>query len=124
MKHLVSLVLVVLVAIVPATASYSCYGPVTGVSLTNTGVVMMSGFNVSGPGLPGSGLQYVYLCQIGATAPNSVSSDTCKALYSRLLVAEVTGQQLRIWFYDDNMTCSTHPSDQFLTTLDYGPGTL
>ena len=115
MKHFLSLLLVMLVANVPATvANYSCFGAVSGVSISNGGVVTVSGFG---------GIQYGYICQIGASAPNGISSDTCKAIYARLLVAEVTGQQLRVYF-NDTLSCTTQPTWGWLTGLYFGPGTL
>ena len=113
MKRILCLLAVMLVANLPAMAYYTCTGPVTGVSLQNTGIVWVSGFN----GIVDGGV-----CQIGATA-NGISSDTCKAIYARLLLAEVTGRPLTMYF-NDSLTCTTQPSWAYMTGLYFGPGTL
>lgn len=113
MKHLLCILLVMLVANIPAKAYYTCTGPVTGLSLSNGGVVTISGFN---------GIVDGYLCQIGASA-NNVSSDTCKAMYARLLIAEATGKSLTLYF-NDSLTCSTQPNWGWLSGFYFGPGTI
>jgi len=116
MKTILCLLLMILLSI-PSFAYYTCTGPVKGVSIqasgTNSGLVWVTGFN----GIVDGGI-----CQIGATA-NGITSDTCKAIYTRLLIAEVTGQQLTMYF-NDNLTCSTQPSWAYMTGLYFGPGTL
>lgn len=113
MKYIFCVLLIVLVANIPAMAYYTCTGPVTGLSISNGGVVTVSGFN---------GIVDGEICQIGASA-NGISSDTCKAMYARLLIAETTGKSLTMYF-NDSLTCSTQPSWQYLTGMYFGPGTL
>lgn len=113
MKRILCVLAVLLAANLPAMAYYTCTGPVTGVSMNTNGTVWVSGFG----GIVDGGI-----CQIGATA-NGISSDTCKAIYARLLLAEATGRQLTMYF-SDNLSCTTQPSWQFMTGLYFGPGTL
>lgn len=113
-KYVLVVLLAIVLATTPAMANYSCFGPVTGVSIANSGVVVVSGFG---------GISAGYVCQIGGTAPNGIASDACKAIYARLLAAEITGQQLRVYF-NDNLTCTTQPNWGWLTGLYFGPGTI
>ena len=93
--------------------AYHCDGPVTGVSFDKSGVVSFSGIGGINAGL---------LCQLGNTA-NGYSPDACRAAYAQLLLAEMTGQSMRIYF-NDNLSCTTQPSWSWLTTIYYGPGTI
>jgi hypothetical protein len=94
-----------------AFANYFCYGPMDYVAVTPAGLVVV--------GSGAAGLNSVNLCQIGGTY-NGVGPEQCKVIYSALLSANATGQQV-VWAFNDNLTCTTHPSDQALTGWYYGP---
>lgn len=114
-KYIACLLLASLLLATPAmAATYSCFGTVTGLSITPGGVVVVSGFG---------GLIDGDLCQLGATAPNGYTADACKAAYAQLLVALNAGTQLRMDF-NDNLTCTTQPSWGWLMGLYFGPGTI
>ena len=93
-----------------AQATYQCTGTVTDLAISpGTGTVAATVGTLS----------WVYLCQIGATY-NGVSSDVCKAIYSHLLSAKSTGKQEMFWF-NDTLTCTTHPAWANLTGWYFGP---
>ena len=122
MKYVLSVLLVMLLVMLPTTGSaqttYTCGGPVTQLSVggvTGGG----GGVVVSGMG----GITAGYLCSLTTTAPNGIPADACKAIYARLLLAELTGQVLYITF-NDNLTCTTHPAWSWLTGYAFGPGTV
>jgi hypothetical protein len=95
----------------PAFAvNYACTGPVNGVSTGPGGVV--SAANAGGQ-------QWGYFCQLGATT-NNVSPEACKGILAVLLAAQTSGKSVTIW-YDDALSCSTHPSWAWLTTWYWGP---
>jgi hypothetical protein len=113
-RSILSILLVILLATIPAMASqYACTGPVTGLSVGG-GVVTVSGFG---------GINAGYLCSLTTTAPNGTSPDQCKAMYTRLLIAELAGQSLRLYF-SDSLTCTTQPSWAWLNGYYFGPGTI
>jgi hypothetical protein len=112
-KYTILIALVVALAVVPAHANYMCSGPVTAVSFDNTGVVVFSGIG---------GISAGYLCSLSTTS-NGITPDVCKAKYTQLLIAQLTGQSLNIYF-GDNLTCTTQPSWNWLTGVYFGPGTI
>ena len=94
-----------------AQTTYTCVGPVTDLVVSPNGVVTAS---------IGS-LAWVYLCAIGTTSNyNGVTSDACKAIYAHLLSAKTTGAQETFWF-NDSLTCTTHPAWANLTGWYFGP---
>jgi hypothetical protein len=95
----------------PAWATYVCQGTIDSVALNASGVLTVTS--------TGAGFNSGYICQIGATR-NGVGPEQCKAIYTLLLVARSTGQQVQ-WYYNDALTCSTHPSWADLTGWYYGP---
>jgi hypothetical protein len=94
-----------------AYANYFCTGPVVNVVLSPSGLVTVNA--------PAAAMNFVYLCQIGATY-NGVGSDSCKAILSTLLAARVSAQPITVG-YSDSLTCSTHPAWAALTGWYYGP---
>lgn len=97
-----------------ASANYTCEGPVVGLALGPTGIVTVQSI---------AGIQWPYLCQLRADVQFNTPPDTCKAIYSLLLAAQTSGKNVRLWF-DDNLTCSTHPSWANLTGWYFGPELL
>ena len=98
-----------------AAHGYACQDVISQVALNPNGVVTVYS--------PGGGLNYAYVFQIGATSPNGVPSDQCKAILAALLAAKTTGGQVQ-WQYSDNLSCSTHPGWAWLTGWYYGPDLL
>jgi len=95
----------------PAMAvQYFCSGPVTGVTVSPSGVVQAE---------HAGGQSYGYFCQIGATY-NGVSSDACKAILTVLLTAQTTGKSVTI-AYDDANNCATNRAWTWLNTIYWGP---
>ena len=112
MKSLAMLAALLLSA--TAQANYSCVGPVDVVALDPGGNVTVTS--------TAAGLSWVNICQIGGTA-NGVGSDQCKAIYAELLTARAAGQTVQ-WWFGDALTCTTHPSWQWLTGWYFGPAVV
>lgn len=76
-------------------ADVDCSGKVQHLSLalTTTGVVTVA--------LEG-GPTMVYLCAIDGPVYNGVSSEVCKAMYSTLMAAKLSGKKVLIRFYGQN----------------------
>lgn len=91
-------------------AQYFCSGPVTGVTVSPSGVVQAEN---------AGGQSWGYFCQIGATN-NGVSSDACKAILTVLLTAQATGKSVTI-AYDDANNCTTSRAWSWLNTIYWGP---
>lgn len=108
-KFIVGLVLALICG--TAYANYECTGPVRGLTITPTGEVVAE--SIAGP------ITWPVLCSI-ETTENNVPLDTCKAIYATLLAAQLSGQPVTLWF-NDNLTCSTHPTWALLTGWYYGP---
>jgi hypothetical protein len=95
----------------PAWADYVCQGTIGRVALNAAGILTVTS--------TAAGFNSGYICQIGATR-NGVGPEQCKAIYTLLLVARSTGQQVH-WHSNDALMCSTHPSWANLTGWYYGP---
>ena len=120
MKYILSILLVMLLVMLPVPSSaqtlYQCAGPVTQLSVSpggGGGSVVVSGMG---------GIVAGYLCSFTMTV-EGLTPDACKAIYARLLLAELTGQVLWISFRD-NLTCTTHPAYAWLDGYAFGPGTV
>jgi hypothetical protein len=100
-----------LFASAPAWANYACQGPVKGVTLSPAGVLSAEQI---------AGFSWVYICQVAGVGTMNTDHDTCKAIYAMLLAAEAQGKGVRLWF-DDSLTCSTHPAWAVLTGWYWGP---
>lgn len=116
MKKYIAVVMVLAVGLFAAPAygaTYFCTGPVTAVALSPNGVVTVSGFG---------GISWSYLCSVtaGQTFSNGYTSDACKAAYTTLITARLSGVPLTIGF-NDNFSCTTQPSWANLTGLYWGP---
>lgn len=96
-----------------AWANYSCIGPVYGVAIDVSGSVYAGS-------IPGG--NWTQLCQISGTV-NGVGPESCKAIYTLLITAQTTGRQVQMWF-NDNLTCTTHPAWNTLTGWYFGPQLL
>jgi hypothetical protein len=66
-----------------------------------------------------AGQAWGFYCQLGGSA-NNVSAEACKGILTVLLTAQTTGKTVTLWF-DDDLTCSTHPSWAWLNTFYWGP---
>jgi hypothetical protein len=66
-----------------------------------------------------SGLNTFYVCQIGSTI-NGVGPEVCKAIYAQMLAAKTSGQTVQ-WYFSDALSCTTHPTWDWLTGWYYGP---
>jgi hypothetical protein len=107
-----TILVVLAVAATPAgAATYACRGPVTDVSIVQNGTVVFSG---------SGGISAGYICQIGATT-NGIGPETCKIIYANLLAARQTNTPVATYF-NDNLTCTTQPSWNWLTGVYFGPG--
>lgn len=93
-----------------AAADVDCTGEVTNLSLQldDAGTVTLS--------LAG-GPTNVYLCNVDGIR-NGVSPTVCRAMYSTLTTAKVTGRKMKIRFYSHS-DCSTIPSWQNAGTLGW-----
>ncbi len=95
----------------PAFASYACTGPVVGVHVNGNGLVAVESIGT---------LSWPYFCALGQTTSNGVGPEACKGLLALLLTAQASGKQVKLWF-DDGLTCSTHPSWNYLSGWYWGP---
>jgi len=93
-----------LVGSTPAFATYSCVGPVTGLSINQAGNVLAESV---------AGVSWGYLCSL-TTEQNNYDPETCKVVYTALLAAQLSGQNVELWF-NDSLTCSTHTEYSWLT---------
>jgi len=110
MQHMVFAVVVALVLFqVAPKATYACTGTVATLALNPLGLVVT---NVGS-------LSYVYLCNV-TTTYNGVTAEACKAIYAHLLAAKLSAQTVA-FFFDDSLTCTTHPVWANLTGWYYGP---
>lgn len=108
-KFIVGLVLALICG--AANANYTCTGPVMGVEMGLDG-------EVNAETIAGT-LTWTSLCSV-ETTENSIAPDACKAIYTTLLAAQLSGQPVTLWF-NDNLTCTTHPSWTLLTGWYFGP---
>jgi hypothetical protein len=109
-RRLVSAIATLLCAAPAMAVHYACSGPVSGVTAGPSGVVSAAA---------AGGQSWGYFCQLGAVS-NNVSAEACKGILAVLLSAQATGKSVTVW-YDDDLTCSTHPSWAWLNTLYWGP---
>ena len=110
MKFAKRTILLSLLCMSTAHANYWCTGKVTGLAISKTGLVTVSGIQ---------GLNAAVLCVIGSTA-NGVSPELCRTIYATLLTAYLTDKPVT-FAYDDALTCSSHPSWAWLTGWYHGP---
>lgn len=94
----------------PAFATYSCVGPVKGLSINQTGAVLAESV---------AGVSWGYLCSV-TTTQNGYDPETCKVVYAGLLAAELSGQNVELWF-NDSLTCTTHTQYSWLAGWYSGP---
>jgi hypothetical protein len=98
------------VAAAPCWASYSCSGTISSVSLSPTGLVVVSS---------SAGFSSVEVCTVGSSS-NGVTSDVCKAIVALLISAKINSSTV-VWTFTDSLTCSTHPAWNWLTGWSNGP---
>ncbi len=101
-------------ASVSAFANYYCDGPVYGLSLGPGGIVTAESV---------AGINWPYVCGVDSVRQINTSTDACKAIYATLLSAQVSGKRVRFWF-DDSLTCNTHPSWANLDGWYFGPALI
>ncbi len=94
-------------------ANYICKGKVVGLAIApQTGVLMAERV---GP------LSWPQLCKLNVEYAD-ISPETCKAIYSTLLAAQMSQKDVTFWF-NDGKDCSTtsHAPWQLLTGWYFGP---
>src|SRR5215469_10172493 len=107
--HFIVVVLSMALVTLPAQANtYACVGTVSNVSVANNGTVTFA-LNVTG-------MPFISACTLGTTAGNGWTADACKAVYARLMAAQLSGQTLAVYF-NDTLTCATQPSWSLNNTL-------
>ena len=92
-----------------ADSTYYCVGSVKSLMISPSGIVTATVGTITS----------AYFCQIGATV-NGVTSDACKAIHAQLLAATVSNRQVRMYF-NDSLSCTTHPAWSTLTGWYAGP---
>jgi hypothetical protein len=86
---------------IPAHAiNYECTGTVTYLGLNTGGDVVVT--------LTG-GVNAVVPCNLNNNTSNGFTPQACKAAYSTLLAAKLSGQSVNIYF-SDSLTCTTQPA--------------
>jgi hypothetical protein len=108
---LLALIIASLLSSGPVLAAYTCAGPVVGLTLNLDGTVFAEQI---------AGINRVYLCKLSGTTTLNTSIETCKSIYAMLLSAQTTGKSVMLWF-EDSLTCSTHPTWAGLTGWYFGP---
>lgn len=81
----------------PVLASYSCTGPISGVSVDNKGYLWVESI---------AGLDWLSLCNLTSSA-NGFDPAVCKAVHAQVLAAQAAGKTVTIWF-EDAGTCTSH----------------
>jgi hypothetical protein len=66
-----------------------------------------------------AGSSWIVLCSTASTE-NGITADQCKTVYATLLSAQLTHQQVQLWF-SDALTCATQPAWGLSTGWYYGP---
>lgn len=96
-----------------AMANYVCAGQVYGVSISPKSGALMA--ERIGP------LSWPQLCKLNIEY-EGVSAETCQAIYSMLLAAQMSQKNVTLWF-NDGKDCSaeSHPPWQLLTGWYFGP---
>lgn len=94
-----------------AFAAYTCSGNVKGTTVHPNGTIYVEGI--------GGGLRWVVLCSL-KTDYGTISPEACKGVHATLLTAQTTNKQVVFWF-NDELTCTTHPAWRQLTGWYFGP---
>lgn len=102
---------ILLLACSPAFANYTCQGKINQLSVDPSGNVVI--------GSTGAGLSWAYLCNVSA-AGNNVTPESCRGVLSTLLTAYASASNVVFWF-NDSLTCTTHPPWSYLTGWYFGP---
>ena len=84
----------------PASANYTCSGPVKGVSINGLGAVVAESIGK---------VQWGFLCNV-ETAANGINPATCKVMYATLLAAQTTGRSVTLWVTDSATVCPDLPA--------------
>lgn len=85
-------------------ASYTCLGPVGGVSIDNTGTVWAETI---------ANLPWLQICNV-VVRQNNFDPATCKSIHAQLLTAQTTSRPVTLYF-NDARNCANHPAWEFVT---------
>jgi len=112
MKRFSSLLVAISIVVsAQASATYTCIGPVKGLTISpKSGQVLAENI---------SGIEWPVLCNINVVE-NGVTPESCKNIYSMLLTAQVSKKNVTLWFNDEE-TCLSHPAWSALTGWYFGP---
>ncbi|MGX9773216.1 hypothetical protein ACWYXN_06865 [Janthinobacterium aestuarii] len=88
-----------LITSVPASANYTCSGPVKGVAINGLGGVVAESIGK---------VQWAFLCNV-ETATNGISPATCKVMYATLITAQTSGRNVTLWVTDNSTVCPDLP---------------
>lgn len=100
-----------------ANAFYICTGKVEGLTLKPAnGQVLVERIGE---------LKWPVLCSV-EQEQNGIAPDSCQAIFSLLLSAELSGSDVKFWFNDENTggNCSSHKAWDFLRGWYLGPQIL
>ncbi|MDN2709725.1 hypothetical protein O0880_09860 [Janthinobacterium sp. SUN118] len=89
-----------LITSMPASANYTCSGPVKGVSINGLGAVVAESIGK---------VQWGFLCNV-ETATNGINPATCKVMYATLLAAQASGRSVTLWVTDSATVCPDLPA--------------
>lgn len=84
-----------------AFANYFCSGTVSYLAIEGNGNVVVAINNST---------QIHKICNMDTQGSYTMVIAACKAAYSTLLAAKISGNSMRIYYYDNGFTCSTIPS--------------
>ena len=113
-KKISSFVFVFLLMASSAQASYICSGAVSGVAVNP--------FNGQLMAERVAGISWPILCNLNGVDRN-ITPESCKAMMTLLLSAQMSGKTVTLWFNDEDEggSCSSHQGWQPLTGWYFGP---
>jgi hypothetical protein len=94
-----------------SAATYTCTGPVVGLAIGPSGIITAESI---------AGIQWPYICYVKSDGALNTTGEICKSIYAMLLATQTSGKSVRLWFNDD-LSCSTHPAWANLTGWYFGP---
>ena len=99
-KNVLSLMLPALMApLAVAQTTYVCSGIPHGVAVWSGGMVFVESLG---------GLDWANLCGT-ETAQNNITTQSCKALFASLLVAQSSGRPMSLWITNTAGSCAANP---------------
>ena len=93
-----------------AFASYTCGGPVKGLTISPDGQMFAESIGT---------LSWPRICNV-SKAENDIAPETCRVIYSSLLTAQTTGKDVDFTF-NDSGNCTSHTAWGWLTGWYFGP---